>query len=360
MNGRIVLAIAQKDVRDAIKNRYLLMGLVLPVAMSLLFRLLFSGTTDLGKLTVAVYDPGGSRFPSQLQTLPQIKIVAADSSEQLREQTNTAGGTIGGIAIPVNFDQDVTAGRQPELTVYLNTKKASAQQAAFRQLILQQVWGLNPAAVPARVNWVVVSAPEAAPPGAAFRVDLYLLVMLLVMSLTMTGAFVVPLLLVEEKEKHTMEFLLVSPATAQEVVAGKALTGLVYSALGAAAMLLLNRGWMGNWPVTILAAALGALFMVAVGLLMGSIFQNTMQVNTWSSIILLLLLLPTWFTVIQMPPAVNAIVRLIPTFYLADLLNRSLGGGVLQSAGFIDLGVIIASLSVTFGLVIWILRRQAT
>jgi ABC-2 type transport system permease protein len=358
MNGRIILAIAQKDVLDAIRNRYLLIGLVLPVAMSLLFRVLFGGTPDLGTLSVAVYDPTGSRFTSQLQALPQIKLLPVDSMEQLKEQVNTAGLAIGGIAIPANFDPDVDSGKQPELTIYLNMKKGAAQRTAFRQMILQQVWELNPAAIPARINWSEVSAAEESPTGTAFRADLYLLVLLLVMSLTMTGAFVVPLLMVEEKEKHTLEFLLVSPATPQEVVMGKALTGLVYCAIGAATMLLLNRGWMGNWPVTILAVVLGALFMVAVGLLMGSVFQTSMQVNTWSSIILLLLLLPTWFTVIQLPPAVNIVVRLIPTYYLADLLNRSLSGGAMQSAAVMDLGVLMASLILLFGLVIWILRRQ--
>jgi ABC-type multidrug transport system permease subunit len=72
----------------------------------------------------------------------------------------------------------------------------------------------------------------------------------------------------------------------------------------------------------------------------------------------LLLLLPTWFTVLQMPSAVYTIIRLIPTYYLADLLNRSLAGGALPSAGIVDLGVLLASLIVIFGLVIWSLRRQ--
>jgi ABC-2 type transport system permease protein len=358
MNGRIVLAIAQKDIRDAIQNRYLLIGLVLPIAMSLLFQLLFSGTAQLGTLKVAVYDPGGSRFTSQLEALPQIDIVPADSTAQLQDQTDTAAGAVAGIAIPENFDRDAAAGKQPEMTVYLNTKKSATQLAGFRQLLQQQVWTLNPAAVPARINFVEKSPAAESASGSAFRVDLYLLVLLLVMSLTMTGAFVVPLLLVEEKEKHTMEFLLISPVTPQEVVAGKALTGLVYSAIGAATMLLLNHGWTGNWPVTLLAAVLGALFLVAVGLLMGSIFQTMMQVNTWSSIFLLLLMMPTWFTVIQLPSAVNTVIRLIPTYYLADLLNRSLAGGALPSAAFLDFGVLLASVAVMYGLVIWILRRQ--
>lgn len=131
MNGRIVLAITQKDVRDAIKNRYLLIGLILPVAMSLLFRLLFSGTTDLGTLSVAVYDPGGSRFISQLLAQPQVKLLMVDSAEQLKEQTTTAASAVAGILIPANFDQDITSGRQPELTVYLNLKKGPPNGRPF-------------------------------------------------------------------------------------------------------------------------------------------------------------------------------------------------------------------------------------
>src|SRR4030042_1156717 len=101
-----------------------------------------------------------------------------------------------------------------------------------------------------------------------FRMDSYLLVMFLVMSLTMTGSFVVPLLMVEEKEKHTMEFLLVSPVTPAEIAVGKAFTGLAYSGLGAAILIALNHGWSGNWPLTILTVFIGSFFLVSVGLLM--------------------------------------------------------------------------------------------
>jgi ABC-type multidrug transport system permease subunit len=144
------------------------------------------------------------------------------------------------------------------------------------------------------------------------------------------------------------------------VVAGKALTGLAYSAVGAGTMILLNRGWMGDWPVTFLAVFVGALFLVAVGLLMGSVFQTMMQVNTWSSIIMLIILSPTWFTVFQLPAALNTFVQIIPTYYLADLLNRSLSGNLAWSPVATDFGVLLGSLILTFGLVIWILRRQET
>jgi ABC-2 type transport system permease protein len=358
MNGRVILAITQKDILDAIKNRYLLIGLILPVGLSLLFHVLFQGVPDVGGLTMAVYDPSGSRLTAGLQTLSGIKILKVDSEAQLKEQVSKLGAAVGGIAVPANFDQDVNSGKQPQLTVYLNMQKVGAQLALFRELVSEQVWALNPTAAPARIIWSEVSSAEGSPAPPTFRLDWYLLVLFLVMSLTMTGGFVVPLLLVEEEDKHTMEFLLVSPATHSEVVIGKALTGLVYSALGAGTMILLNRGWSGNWPVTFLALLLGALFLVAAGLLMGSVFRTTMQVNTWSSIIMLVFLAPTWFTVFQLPSVLDTVIHLIPTFYLADLLTQSLNNAVTLTGAGTDLAVLLGSMILTFGAVIWTLRRQ--
>ena len=41
--------------------------------------------------------------------------------------------------MPTNFDADVAAGKQPELTIYVNNKKNSIEQAIFRRLLEQQV-----------------------------------------------------------------------------------------------------------------------------------------------------------------------------------------------------------------------------
>jgi ABC-type Na+ efflux pump permease subunit len=98
----------------------------------------------------------------------------------------------------------------------------------------------------------------------------------------------------KEKEKRTIDFLLTSPAKLMEVIAGKALTGVVYSALIAAVLLALNRQMIGNWPLTMLTILFGLLLVVAIGLLMGSVFQTIMQVNTWASLALLVLIAPSF------------------------------------------------------------------
>jgi ABC-2 type transport system permease protein len=193
-----------------------------------------------------------------------------------------------------------------------------------------------------------------------FRMDDYLLIMFLVMSLTMTGSFVVPLLLVEEKEKHTMEFLLVSPVSPAEIAAGKAVTGMAYSLLGATVLIVLNNGWSGNWPVTILSVIVGALFLVMVGLLMGSLLHTMMQINTWSTIVMMVLLAPSWLTVLQLPPVLEKIIRIIPSFYLVELLGQALADHVAAADAALRLGLLAACTAAAFGVVVLVMRRQET
>jgi ABC-2 type transport system permease protein len=364
MNARTVLAIARKDILDAIKNRYLLMSMILPIGLSVLFQLVFGGIANAGSMRMAVYDPGSSRLAAQLRAIKGVNVVEVESVEAVQKEAE--GSAFGGIFIPEDFDQDVDLGKQPELTVYLNRGMGSQGLAAFQQILSQQVWSLREDAAPARITFAETDAqPEAE--GAegglkteGFRMDSYLLVMFLVMSLTMTGSFVVPLLLVEEKEKHTMEFLLVSPVTPAEIAAGKALTGLAYSSLSAGVLIALNKGWTGDWGLTILALILGAMFLVTVGLLMGSLLHTMMQINTWSTIVMMILLAPSWLSVIKLPGILDAIVRAVPTYYLVNILEQSLAGRATLQDSAVALAVIAAGGVVSFALVVLVLRRQET
>ncbi len=191
-----------------------------------------------------------------------------------------------------------------------------------------------------------------------FRIDQYLLILLLVMALAMTGAFVVPLLLVEEKEKHTLDALLISPAGPAEVAAGKALTGMVYSLLITGILLTMNNGWEGDWPVTVLVVILGGLFMVAVGLLMGAVFRTTPQVNTWSTVVMLGLMVPSWFGATGLFPGWERYFHLVPTNFMVKVLRLSLAGEASLPQVWGDLALLLASVLLVFAAVVWVLRRQ--
>ena len=95
MNSRIVAAIAQKDLVDAIRNRYLLVALLTPLSVALLIRMLSPGINSMNNLTLVVHDPGQSTLITRLRTSPQIKLVEPGSPAAVEgevEKNNAAGG----------------------------------------------------------------------------------------------------------------------------------------------------------------------------------------------------------------------------------------------------------------------------
>lgn len=359
MHPRIVWAIARKDLMDAIKNSYIFFALLLPVGMSLFFRVLMPSGGDAMGLTVAVYDPGGSSLARQISAAGNVNYFGFDSEAAVADKVKKDAS--GGLAIPAGFDAQVAAGQTPAVKVYYNSRRGGGEQAAFRNLVetaLRQAADQRP---PAQLVTVDASGEGGASSGRDIQSDLagFYLVLLVVMSVSMTGAFVVPTLLVEEKEKQTLRAVLVSPASYGDVVLGKGMVGLIYAVLGAVLLLILNNGLRGNPALTLLAVFLGSLFLVLVGLLMAAIFSTTQQVNTWSSFVMLLFMVPGMFGSFLPPPgALRTAMRVIPTSYMASAIEAGVNNRPWSLSVAVDLVVLAAVALAAFGAVVWFLRRE--
>jgi ABC-2 type transport system permease protein len=355
MNGHTIFAIARKDITDAIRNMYILFAILLPVGLSLLFGWIIPANPEGPTLTIAVYDPGQSQLIAQLTALPNVKVISATSAEDARRLVTN--DILGAVIVPSGFDAAIGAKAQPELTVYINGHAGGGGLMAFRQLIETQVWGLVGQDRPARITLHDVTTPGGSA-AESLVVSSGLLVMMLVMALAMAGVFVVPTLLVEEKERRTLLALQVSPASSTDIVAGKSLAGLFYAMLTALIILTMNQDWQGQWLLTLAAVILGALFVILVGLLMGGLFSTTNQVNTWSSVVMLVLLVPSWAGMLQLPAALESAFRVIPTYYLGQLVTASVGGQAAWSEIGLNLSVLAISVIVTFFIVVWRVQRE--
>jgi len=355
MNLNIVSAITRKDLVDAIRHRYLLTALVTPLFVALLFRVLLPGGNSNKILTIVVHDAGSSGLVAELRKTPQIGVVEVASADATAGEVEKRKA-IGGLVVPIGFDADLAANKQPELTVYVNNEKTIFEQAAFRRLLDQIVRSFAKQPEPARLNWVDIDKGANDRNRVGTGLDQILLPMLLILTFGMIGAFVVPLLIVEEKEKRTLDFLLSSPASLNEIIAGKALTGVVYTILIAGLLLGLNRQYIQNWPLTLLTILLGLVFVVGVGLVIGSLLNNTMQVNTWASVVLIVLLAPS-FPSIGITAWFDKVMRAIPTYYLSEALRLSMAGTV-SSQLWMYLAVLLGCTFIVFFAAAFALHRR--
>jgi ABC-2 type transport system permease protein len=355
MNLGAIAAITRKDIIDAIRNRYLLTALFTPLFVALLFRLLLPSVNDKSVLTIVVHDSGNSAMTAELRKVPQIKVVDAPSAEATESEVQKLKA-VGGLVVPANFDSEVTAGKQPELTTYINNKKTVFEQAALRRLLDQQLRVLVKQPEPARMVWIDVDKNPGEQNRRGLALEQMMLPLLLILTLGMIGAMVVPLLLVEEKEKRTLDFLLSSPASLKEIIAGKALTGVAYTILIAGVLLFLNRHFIGNWLLMTLSILLGLVFVVAVGVFLGSLLNNTMQVNTWAGTVLIVLMAPS-FPSFGLPAAVDTAMRFVPTYYLTKALELSLTGNPTSQV-WGHLAVVLVCTIIAFGAAVWALQRR--
>ncbi len=356
-NLHIIWMIARKDLVDAVKNQLLFLSLLMPIFLWLIFRLIFPDMSSMDTMKIVVHDEANSRLVSELRNIPGVALSELETEQQVIDLVKSQAS--GGLAIPAGFDEAVAVDQNPPLTVYINSRSGGGGIQAFQSLIDQQLWKLaGHDSLPAQIKTVDTAGEKPGLFGSGINMDRFISVMLLVLSIVGIGAFVVPSLLVEEKEKQTLKFLLVSPAGPAEVVAGKALAGLVVCLVIVGSMMILNKSWTGNWPVTLLALILGSLFLVLVGLAMGGFFKTIAQVNTWSGIILVLLLLPSWVTVMPLPDPFGMIVRLVPSYYLVDLLNQSMAGNATFGSIWSSLVVLAICTAVAFSVVVWTVKRE--
>jgi ABC-2 type transport system permease protein len=164
-----------------------------------------------------------------------------------------------------------------------------------------------------------------------FDVESYLLSLFLGMSLCLTGVMVPSMLLAEEKEKHTIRPLLVAPVSVTDLAVGKTLAGLFYVLVSSFVIVAVNGGLSSNLVALGLTVLVSCLFVVQVGLLLGSVFNDVSSLNTWSSVVILPLLLPAMLMPLgaagdfSLGPLFS-IMRVIPTYYATDALGLALSG----------------------------------
>jgi ABC-2 type transport system permease protein len=349
---RIIGTIALKDILDAIRNRTTLsiilgVALIALTAQALPLLLKLSDTQRL-----AIYDEGDSEVVERLRRHEAIRSYSLPSPAEVQKTIGESSDDMVGIILPADFDERLESGAAVELEGYvphwLGAADAYAAETAVTDLLTELT------GQPIRLSTRdVYPAPDA--DGRPFMMAMSLVTVAVVVC-----AILVPLLLIEEKETHTLDALLVSPASAGQVVIGKALAGMVYGVLAAAAIYAFNLPIVVHWEWAVLAVVSGSLFAVGIGLLMGSIFDNQTNLNLWLGITIFALIIPVIFgTVLSagLSEFWQGIMPWIPTVALADLFRVSFAGQVPLNQTLLNLGIVFAMTAVLYMLVIWHVRQ---
>jgi ABC-2 family transporter protein len=360
MHPRMVLTIFRKDLKDAIRDARVLVALILPLGIGIFYSQTFDDNTSAGKLdaTIVYSSPDSTTLPDAITAIDgdaiDLTFTQVSSEQEVRTSVDDGDADVG-LVVPSGFDQDVKSGQQPTLTVLTQANPSVAASVVVESLD-PAVRYLNGAQAPAKLHLEQAPATEE---NVLDRIGLrtWSVVVAVVLMIAMTSMLVVPVILAEEAEKKTLDALVLIASYA-DVVAAKALVGFAYIAVMVPFLMRITN-IDPNVPVTYYGTvALLAGSLLGFGLLLGSLFRNANQLNTWSGIILIPVVAPAFAVGIPAPDFVRNLAAITPTGQAMKLLLNSATGEKLYSNGAISVAIIGLWAVIAYTLLLWDMKRR--
>lgn len=363
---RSIWAIVRKDLLEIWLNKSSLIGLLYPIIMSLLF-FLITHVVGSSSSNLLIYNPGNSALAQAVSAaLPNTRVVQAASPEEVQaafgpDGTRKKSSYMVGLIIPDGFDASLRAGEQPEVSLFVNGSTLNAQAMVLPQaVIINYARTVAQPEAPVKVLTTTINPTKTGKAG--IQLNLVYLPLTLLLSLTV-GTIFIPNLLLEEKEKKTLRMLLVSPATFRDILIAKLLVVLVFQLAMTCVVLVIQNGFTGAVPLVLLYVLVGACFSLALGLFFGSVFNSTASAGSVGGIAAIVFILGGLFVgqlgQLLGTGIISQLVRLLPTYYLADgVVNAAQNLGSI-STHLLDFGVVLGSTVVLLGIAGWALRRQS-
>lgn len=363
MNLRTTLAIARKDFLDALRNARLLVIVLMPIGFSVLYGYLFRDTLDT--IEIVLYSPDTSSLVTGLSELDTVSLFVVDSPQAVETKLEEEKAIVG-VVLPPDFDQAVRAGERPVLELIYRENPEDAR--GTERLILQMIEQISERQPVVDLIERSLQPPrtaeeaEAGEPMSFFKeIDLqgFFIVLWVMMGITMNGSFLVPTLLVEEKDKKTLDAILVTPTNYLDVLVGKVIVGVLYCLLTSLVVMGLNQGFSGDVGFSLAVVMIASVALTLIGLLIGGLIDNLTTLNTWGSFVMLPLILPGILAGVPLGtlgPALTIPLQVVPTYHLVRGLGLSLSGKGEEV--WLNLGILTVECVILFGAVLWSMRRR--
>lgn len=350
-------ALLKKESRQLIRDKSsLAIGLLLPVVLILLFGYGLSFDLSNGRVGVVAEQPSpqsrqlisglqGSRYLSAQQYSNYPEAVAAIKNDEIDAI----------LVIPATFAVDSAQG-QAHLQLLLNGRSTSIASA---------MQGYVSGAI-STASAIQAERQHAGAPAARVTVEQrmwfnessnstwYLVPGLIVLILTLIGAFLTCLLIARERERGTLEALFVTPVRPFELVLAKLAPYFVIGMIDIAVCLTASY-FLFDVPMraSMLAIFSASLMYLLVSLLLGlaisgyssSQFQAS-QIALLASFMPALMLSGFVFDTRNLPVAVQAVSHVLPATHFMTLIKTLLLGGDdwalwLKECGILMLYVIV-------------------
>ena len=362
-NSRLSSIIRKEFIQIWRDPRTLMLALLIPIMQ--LFLLGYAATNDVRNLPMAVFDQ--DRGPAARALLDAYRAADyfaiafdVDSEAEIRDLIE-AGEARLGMVIPPNYSTLIQGSGQAEIFFIFDgsdptaasTALAAAQQIGWQFGTKIQQGRLSQAgipistALPLEVRTQVWYNPD--------LVDAYFMVPAIIgMILFAITSILTATTIVRERERGTMEQLIVTPIRPWELVVGKLLPYVILAMTNTVEVLVIGSWWFGvpirgSLTLILLLSGLFLITSLSIGLLASTI-ANTQQeamLTVWMLLLPTLFLSGFFFPLEAMPLMLRWISYVLPLRYYLVII-RSL---MLKGASVLALKNEIIALTI-FGVVL--------
>jgi len=349
MNVRRVGVLFCREILQGPKNFIFIWAIVAPVIISLIvsvvFGSLFSDKPDLG-----IVDRDESCLVTMAAELDSVTVRQYGTVQGML--TAIEDGSLDmGIVLPEGFDNAVLQGSEVGINAYISGESLAENRVILTVTIADLVRELAGQEAPVLVEITTLGEEESMPWNDR------LLPLVVLMAVYLGGLFLPATSVINEKERKTMQALLVTPVTKTDVFAAKGLTGVVLSLVMGMVILLLNQVFGTEPALIILVLALGAIMAVEVGLLCGVYLKDVSSLFTIWKLGGILLFAPALVYIFPQIP--EWVARIFPTYYLVQPIVAL----TLQGAGWSDIAgdvFVLAAIDAVLAMALVLLLRQTS
>ena len=362
MGGSLLWPMLRKEFIQMRRDRLTLAMMVgIPAVQLVLFG--FAIRTEVRHLPTVVLDESRSSdsraFVTVLENTRNFDVVARVGSRRALEGWIRRGDARAGVIIPPGFATDLKRGRTATAQVIVDAADPLAATAALSGASL---------AAAARSAAIAGARGRLAAPlevrlrpwyNPAMRSAAYIVPGVIGVLLSMTMLIITSLAVVRERERGTLEQLVVTPVGKTSIMLGKVLPFVLVGYVQMTVVLMLGRLLFDvpmRGSLALLYALSGAFIvaMLGVGLLISTVARNQLQGMQIGFFVMLpsLLLSGFMFPREAMPPAARALGLALPlTYYLTILRGVLLKGLGLEylwrdAAVLAGFAVVLIALSV--------------
>ncbi|HEY5669754.1 MAG TPA: ABC transporter permease [Anaerolineales bacterium] len=350
MNSRLTSLIRKEFLQILRDPRTLALALVMPLVQ--LFLLGYSATNDVRNVPLAVYNqdrgPEARALLDAYRAANYFSLEYDVSSEQELRDLIDRGQARGGLVIPPDYSSRLQGDGQAEVAFILDgsdpTVAATALSAA--QVIGQQhATSVLSDRLGRRGQSSAIRPPIEVRTQVWYNPDLesayFMIPGVIGMILYAITSILTSTAIVRERERGTIEQLIVTPIRPWELVVGKMLPYVILAFLNTLEVLAIGALWFhvpirGDLGLILLLSALFLLTSLGIGLLASTI-ANTQQeamLTVWMTLLPSIFLSGFFFPLEAMPKVLQWLSYLMPLRYylviIRSLLLKGVGAEMLK------------------------------